>query len=117
VEIPALGDQPPHALGIAHHRQHRERTEHDHVPGAVIGEQLAQQEEDHRPDDRALQRAEPADDDDEDGVGGPVDRERRVRRDAQQREIDQRAGHAGAERRDQVDHELGAKHVDTQVGV
>ena len=42
-----------------------------------------------------------------DGEGG-------VGRDAQQVQVDQRAGGAGAERGDQVDDELGAEHVDAE---
>ena len=106
---------PPQALGVAHHRQHRERAEQDHVPAAVVGEQLAQQEEDD-----ACPRSAP-----------PACRCRRSTtmkivyavqlmekaasgRDAEQVEIDERAGRPRAEGGEQVHGELGAEHVDAE---
>ena len=60
-----------------------DQAEQQQIPGAVVGEQVLQREENDHADDRPLDGADAADHDDEDDVGGPVDdREGGVRRDA-----------------------------------
>src|SRR6185436_18416770 len=113
-QIPAVGHHPPEPLRVHEHRAHRERAQQDHVPGPVVGEVLAHQEEERGADQRTLQGSEAADHHDEDRVGGPVDAEAGVRRDAEQVEIDQRAGDPGAEGDPDVDRELDAEDIHAQ---
>jgi hypothetical protein len=107
----AVGDQAPQPPPGGQGDQDRDRAEQDQVPGAVAGQGLLQHEEDDGTDDRPFDRAHPADDDDEDHERGPVDAERRLRLHPQQVQVDHRAGQRAAERRHQVDQELGAEHV------
>src|SRR5258705_4405438 len=44
----------PESLRARDHRDHRDKADHDHVPGAVGGERLAEEENHERPFDRSL---------------------------------------------------------------
>src|SRR5580765_2050899 len=58
-QVPPVGHQPPQPLRTREHHADRERAEQDHVPGAVVGQELADEEEQRGADERALERAEP----------------------------------------------------------
>ena len=90
------------------------RADEDQVPGAVVGQQLLQGEEDDRSDDGAFDGAQPADDHGEDHEGAPVETEAGLGLHPQQVEVDDRAGDPGAEGGDDVDPELGAEDVHPQ---
>src|SRR6185436_16931693 len=93
---PALADEAPDALRRHQHGNDGDAAQDDEIPAAEAGEELAQHEEDQRADDRSLDGADAADDDDEDHVGGPVEHaEAGVGRDPQLLQEDQTAGEAG----------------------
>ncbi len=112
VQVPVLVDPAPDAARCLGGHQHGQYAESQQVPGPVLTQRLQQREVDDRTDDGALDAAEPADDDDEDGVGRPVDdAEGRRRLDAQQVEGHDRTDDAAAEGSDDVHDQLGAEHV------
>ena len=113
VQVEAAIDPAPDAVARIEHEQHGDQAQDDQVPGAVVGQELAQDEVDDHADDRPLDRADAADYHHEDHDDGPVlQAEARLGRDAQLLQEDQPAGEAGAERDDDEGHELGAESVD-----
>ena len=105
-----------HAPDAARRKQHEhdgEPAEQHQIPGAERRQVILQQIEYRDADDRALHRADAADDDDEDDIGGPVDqRERGVRRNPGLLQKDQRADHAGGDSGQDIDQEFGAEDID-----
>src|SRR5262245_26346517 len=100
----ALDHKPPEALRRLEHDDDGYQAQHDEVNGTQVSEQLAQQEEHERADDRPLDTPDTADHGDEDHEGGPVvDAESSVGRDPQLLKKDQRAHHGGAERGYDID--------------
>src|SRR5438105_508159 len=80
----ALDDQAPESLRRLQHHDDRHDPQHEQIDRAEIGERLAQEEEDDRADDRALDASDPADHGDEDHERGPViDAEGGIRRNPQ----------------------------------
>jgi hypothetical protein len=79
------------------------------TPGAVISQKAAQQEEDHRADNRSFQAVDAANDHYEDHVGGPIEnREAGGRGDAEFLQNDKPADKAGESRRNDIDQKFDA---------
>src|SRR3954468_1201602 len=68
----AFYSEPPEPLRRLEHHDDGDQAKHDEVDGTQIGQELAQQEEHERADDRPLDAPDPADHGDEDHEGGPV---------------------------------------------
>ena len=96
---PAPHDAAPEAALSEDDHAGREHPDEDQVPGAVVGQQLLQGEEDDRPDDGTLDGAQTADDHGEDHERAPLEAEGRLGLDAQQVEVDDGAGDARARTR------------------
>src|SRR5262249_16383239 len=78
----ALHGEPPESLGSLQHDHDRHQPQHDEVDGTQVSQELTQQEEHERTDDRTLDAPNAANNGDEDHEGGPVvDAEGGVRRD------------------------------------
>ena len=112
VEAGSGPDDAPDPL-LQHERDHdRDDTERDRVPRDLVLELLAEQVVEHRPDHRALDRADAADHDDEDDRRGPLHHaERTGRLDPDLAEVERRTGERRPERGDGPDREPGAVHV------
>src|SRR5215813_1844947 len=109
----ALDHEPPEPLRRLEHHDDGHQPEHDQVDGTQVGQELAQEEEHDRADNRPLDAADAADHGDEDHEGGPViDAEGGVGRDPQLLQEDERAHHGGAECGHDVDDELDAHDID-----
>src|SRR6185437_14002086 len=72
MNIEAVGDQTPKPAWREQHNDHRDGTEQDHVPGAIIGQEISHGEEYQSAKKRSLDPADAADDDNKDDVGGPI---------------------------------------------
>src|SRR5215831_4535930 len=68
----ALHREPPEPLGRLQHDHNGNHAQHDQVDGTQVSQELAQQEEHQRADDRPFDAADAADHRDEDHEGGPV---------------------------------------------
>jgi hypothetical protein len=109
---PSAAGPAPEPLPEEERGQDRQQPEPEQIPRAVVAEELVERPEDERADDRALDAADAADHHHEDRERRPVDAEGGVRADAQVTQEVERAGQSGAQRRDNVDGELHAAHVD-----
>src|SRR3954453_2752770 len=100
----ALHGESPEPFGRLQHDHNRHQPQHDEVNGTQVGQELTQQEEHERADDRPLDAPDAANHGDENHEGGPVvDAEGGVGRDPQLLQEDERANHRGPERGDDVD--------------
>ena len=87
-----------------------------HVPDAVLAELVLQDEEQHRSEDRPLERAEAADQRHQDHVGGPLHAEIGLRLEGDRGREPEHAGQRAAERRQDEHGPLGGENLDAERG-
>ena len=115
----AVLDPAPEAARQEQREHQRRRAEADEIPDAGGAEPRLDREEDHGAEDRALERAEAADQRHEDHVGGPLQAEIGLRLEGDGGREPQRAGQRRAERGEHEDDPLGARdaHADRLGGL
>ena len=112
-----MADIAPDSRWRLEHDDDGNRAHQDQIVGAIVGQELAQDDKDQHADKRALERADAADHHHEDDHHRPVvDAESGFRRYAQLLQKDQPADQTGAGRGHDIDDEFGAEGVDAEAG-